>query len=38
MTLEHGVRFLADFLGGNTYYKTTRATQDLDANVSLAKR
>jgi hypothetical protein len=30
ITFEQGVRFLADFLDGDTYYKTTRPTQNLD--------
>lgn len=30
ITFENGVRFLADFLAGDTYYKTNRAGQNLD--------
>ena len=30
MTLECGVRFLTDFLSGDTYFHTTRAAQNLD--------
>jgi Ser/Thr protein kinase RdoA (MazF antagonist) len=30
ITFENGVRFLADYLAGDTYYKTTRAGQNLD--------
>lgn len=30
ITLEQGVRFLTDFLSGDTYYKTTRPNQNLD--------
>jgi hypothetical protein len=30
ITLEQGVRFLTDFLGGDTYYKTQRPGQNLD--------
>ena len=30
ITLEQGVRFLTDFLSGDTYYKTQRPDQNLD--------
>ncbi|MCH7872252.1 MAG: aminoglycoside phosphotransferase family protein [Planctomycetes bacterium] len=30
ITFEQGVRFLADFLDGDIYYKTARPTQNLD--------
>ena len=30
ITFEQGARFLADFLDGDVYYKTTRAGQNLD--------
>jgi hypothetical protein len=30
ITFEQGVRFLADFLDGDTYYKTTHSSQNLD--------
>jgi hypothetical protein len=30
MTLECGMRFLADYLSGDTYFKTTRPRQNLD--------
>ncbi len=30
MTFENGIRFLADYLEGDVYYKTSRATQNLD--------
>jgi hypothetical protein len=30
ITLEQGVRFLADFVAGDTYYKTSRPLQNLD--------
>lgn len=30
ITYEQGVRFLADYLAGDTYYRTTRAGQNLD--------
>lgn len=30
ITLEQGVRFLTDFLGGDTYYKTQRPNHNLD--------
>lgn len=30
ITFENGVRFLADYLAGDTYYKTHRAGQNLD--------
>lgn len=30
ITLEQGVRFLADYLNGDRYYRTTRAGQNLD--------
>ncbi len=30
ITLEQGVRFLTDFLNGDTYYKTQRPNQNLD--------
>ncbi len=30
ITLEQGVRFLSDFLEGDTYYKTNRPIQNLD--------
>ncbi|MGD8451499.1 MAG: phosphotransferase [Phycisphaerae bacterium] len=30
ITLEQGVRFLTDYLRGDTYYKTTRPGQNLD--------
>lgn len=30
ITLEQGIRFLADYLNGDTYYKTQRPNQNLD--------
>ena len=30
MTLECGMRFLADYLNGDTYFKTSRPKQNLD--------
>jgi thiamine kinase-like enzyme len=30
ITLEQGVRFLTDFLNGDTYYRTQRSNQNLD--------
>ena len=30
ITLEQGVRFLTDFLSGDSYYRTQRAEQNLD--------
>ena len=30
ITLEQGIRFLTDYLNGDTYYKTTRPGQNLD--------
>lgn len=30
ITLEQGVRFLSDFINGDTYYKTTRPNHNLD--------
>lgn len=30
ITFENGIRFLADYLNGDTYYKTHRAGQNLD--------
>jgi hypothetical protein len=30
ITFENGLRFLSDYLNGDTYYKTTRAEQNLD--------
>jgi len=30
ITLEQGVRFLTDFLNGDTYYRTQRSSQNLD--------
>ena len=30
MTFENGMRFLTDFLQGDVYYKTSRASQNLD--------
>ena len=30
MTLENGIRFLTDYLGGDTYYHTTREHHNLD--------
>ena len=30
MTLECGMRFLADYLSGDTYFRTHRAGQNLD--------
>ena len=30
MTYECGMRFLTDYLNGDTYFKTTRPNQNLD--------
>ena len=30
MTLECGMRFLTDYLNGDTYFRTSRANQNLD--------
>jgi hypothetical protein len=30
MTLECGMRFLTDYLSGDTYFKTSRERQNLD--------